>query len=78
MVIVERHAVERRNGQDGGRPSVLLIDDVIAPVDVERIAGNELRGVVREERHRQPDVHDADELAGGRLLTPDRPLSPQS
>ena len=32
MIIVERRAVERRNGQDGGRRSVLLIDDVITPV----------------------------------------------
>ena len=67
MVIVERLAVECRNGQDGGRRSVRLIDDVITAVDVERVARYRFRRIMRKECNREPDIVDADKLAGRRL-----------
>ena len=44
-----------------------LIDDVVTAVDIERLAGDELRRVMREERGGDTHVVDADETAGGCL-----------
>src|SRR3974377_235319 len=43
------------------------VDDVIAAIDINRVAGDETRRVVREEGGGGADVVDTDEAAGRRL-----------
>jgi hypothetical protein len=43
------------------------VDDVIAAIDVERLAGDQLGGVERQEGDGEPDVIDRDEAARRRL-----------
>src|SRR5262245_48978892 len=44
-----------------------LVDDVVPPVDIERFAGDEAGGIVRQEGGGDADVVDADQAAGRRL-----------
>ena len=46
-----------------------LIDDVIAAVHIQGFAGNQARGIMREEGGGDPDVIDRNEVAARRFAT---------
>jgi hypothetical protein len=49
------------------QPWKCLIDDVVAAVDIERLACDQAGGVVSEESGGHADIVDADKTAGGGL-----------
>ena len=44
-----------------------LVHNVVAAVDIERLASDQAGGVMGEEGYRGADIVDADEAAGGRF-----------
>src|SRR6188768_3395372 len=45
----------------------MLVDDVISAVNIERLAGNQLRCIMRKKGCRHANIVDADEALGGGL-----------
>jgi hypothetical protein len=65
MLVIGKGVNERTN--TGVELCPRSVDDVITAVDIERLAGDQLRPVHGEEGHRDPNVLDGDEAAGWRL-----------